>query len=239
MPLLDHFHPPLSTQRHWESFHTTWASSIADSLNQDWLPEGYFAEEQLHPVARVEIDVAAFEEPGVRRGGATTLSTPRTYLPPAPQFTIPNVVYEGVEVLLYASEGGPTLVGAVELVSPANKDRPETRRAFVAKCASYLQHGVGLAIVDIVTSRSASLHAELLALLGTTVSSRATGLHPLYAVAYRPVRRGDADALDVWPNDLLLGQPLPDLPLWVGADLVVPIKLEATYQAACARRRLL
>ena len=25
MPLLDHFHPPLSTQRHWESFHTTWA----------------------------------------------------------------------------------------------------------------------------------------------------------------------------------------------------------------------
>ena len=31
--------------------------------------------------------------------------------------------------------GGATLVGAIELVSPANKDRPESRRAFVAKTA--------------------------------------------------------------------------------------------------------
>ena len=62
MPLLDHFHPPLSSQRHWESFHTTWASALADALNERWLPEGYFAEEQVHPSARVEIDVATFEE---------------------------------------------------------------------------------------------------------------------------------------------------------------------------------
>jgi hypothetical protein len=57
MPLLEHFHPPLSTQRHWESFHTTWASAIADWLNEVGLPEGYFAEEQLDPSARVEIDI--------------------------------------------------------------------------------------------------------------------------------------------------------------------------------------
>ena len=25
MPLLDHFHPPLSDERHWESFHAAWA----------------------------------------------------------------------------------------------------------------------------------------------------------------------------------------------------------------------
>jgi hypothetical protein len=24
MPLLDHFHPPLSTERHWESFYAAW-----------------------------------------------------------------------------------------------------------------------------------------------------------------------------------------------------------------------
>jgi hypothetical protein len=39
--LLDHFHPPISTQRHWESFHTTWAGAIADALNDRLLPEGY------------------------------------------------------------------------------------------------------------------------------------------------------------------------------------------------------
>src|SRR5438128_2203041 len=131
MALLDHFHPPLSTQRHWESFHTTWATAIADSLNQDWLPEGYFAEEQLHPAARIEIDVATFEEGGAGngRGGVATAGA-RTYSPPAPTWTVPSVTIEGVELLVFSSEGGPTLVGAVELVSPANKDRAEARRAF-------------------------------------------------------------------------------------------------------------
>ena len=47
MPLLDHFHPPLSRERHWESFHGTWAGAIADALNRV-LPRGYFAEELTH-----------------------------------------------------------------------------------------------------------------------------------------------------------------------------------------------
>ena len=234
MPLLDHFHAPLSTQRHCESFHATWAASIADSLNQDWLPEGYFAEEQLHPAARVEIDVAAFQQSGTGHGGAAVATSPRIYAPSAPQLTIPNVALEGAEVLVYSSEGGPTLVGAVELVSSANKDRPQSRRAFAAKYASYLHHGIGLAIIDIVTSRSASLHGELMSLLGQSIAAADN----LYAVAYRPLRRGDRDEIDIWPHKLELNQPLPDLPLWLGVDLVVPVKLEATYTSACHRRRL-
>src|SRR6266567_9321898 len=48
MPLLDHFRPPLSERRPWESFHTTWASALADALNHDILPPGYIALEQVH-----------------------------------------------------------------------------------------------------------------------------------------------------------------------------------------------
>src|SRR5215211_793587 len=121
MPLLDHFRPPLSTQRHWESFHTTWAATIADALNEKWLPEGYFAEEQLHPAARVEIDVATFdEERAAGQSGTVTVATPRIYSPPAPSCTVDGALVEGVELLVFHSEGGPTLVGAVELISPAN-----------------------------------------------------------------------------------------------------------------------
>ena len=43
MPLLDHFHPPLSMERPWEGIHSTWASTIATQLNQDQLPAEYFA----------------------------------------------------------------------------------------------------------------------------------------------------------------------------------------------------
>lgn len=43
MPLLDHFHPPLSQHRHWHAFHNAWATYIAEELNLN-LPRGYFAE---------------------------------------------------------------------------------------------------------------------------------------------------------------------------------------------------
>jgi uncharacterized protein DUF4058 len=241
MPLLDHFRPPLSTQRHWESFHTTWATAIADALNADWLPEGYFAEEQLHPAARVEIDVATFEEEvaATASAGGLAVAGARTYSPSAPAWTIPSVTLEGVELLVFHSEGGPTLVGAVELVSPGNKDRAETRRAFVTKCASYLHQGVGLVIIDVVTSRSANLHNELISLLNQPGEFRLPAGADLYGIAYRPVRRNERDEIDVWPQTLAIGKALPELPLWLGPQLVVPVNLESTYTSACRRRRLL
>src|SRR2546423_1908133 len=33
MPLLDHFHPPLSERRHWHSFHNSWATYLSSQLN--------------------------------------------------------------------------------------------------------------------------------------------------------------------------------------------------------------
>ena len=45
------------------------------------------------------------------------------------------------------------LLAAIEIVSPANKDRPENRRAFAAKCAALLRQGVAVSILDVVTAR--------------------------------------------------------------------------------------
>jgi hypothetical protein len=76
------------------------------------------------------------------------------------------VLTDVIEVQVFSTSAGPILVGAVELVSPANKDRASHREAFVTKCASYLQQGIGLVIADVVTERRANLHAELLARVG-------------------------------------------------------------------------
>ena len=43
------------------------------------------------------------------------------------------------------------LVAVGRARQPRNKDRPESRRAFAAKSAAYLQRGVGLIVLDIVT----------------------------------------------------------------------------------------
>ena len=56
---------------------------------------------------------------------------------------------------------GARLVAVIEIVSPGNKDRAEARRTFAGKCAAYLQRGIGLITIDIVTNRNANLHNEL------------------------------------------------------------------------------
>lgn len=241
MPLLDHFHPPLSPQRHWESFHVNWAGAIADALNDRLLPDGYFAEEHARLGARVEIDVATFSDDGQPEGGngaTSTLST-RVWSPPTPAFSVPVEFPDSFEVLVTRSEGGTTLVAAIELVSPANKDRALHRSAFAAKCASYLSDGISLVVIDIVTSRQSNLHNELMRLLspdrpGLELPAAAT----LYAVAYRPVVREGTEQVDVWPEELRIGGSLPLLPLALDGETCLPLDLDVTYTVACERRRL-
>ena len=224
MPLLDHFHPPLSERRHWHSFHNSWATYLSSQLNT-LLPSGYFAEANVQ--FGVEIDVAAFEESG-------GVGAPPGWMPPAAShpFEITGVV---VEVGIFSRSGGPQLAGAVELVSPANKDRPLHRDAFVSKCVTYLQAGVGLVLVDVVTERTADLHRELLVRLG--VGDPGEG-PVLSGSAYRPVERDGTRWLDVWREPIAVGQPLPTLPLWLRGGLCLPVELEATYERTCIEQRI-
>jgi hypothetical protein len=226
MPLLDHFHPPLSERRHWHSFHNSWATYLSSRLNA-LLPAGYFAEANVR--FGVEIDVAALAEPGAH--------SPATgWTPPAPQASHPfEMSGTVVEVGIFSRSGGPQLAGAIELVSPANKDRPAHREAFVSKCVSYLHAGVGLVLVDVVTERPADLHRELLVRL--VVPDPGPG--PMLAgSAYRAVEREKVRMLDVWHEPLALGQPLPTLPLWLRGGLCLPVELEATYERTCVEQRV-
>src|SRR5207244_8355500 len=131
-----------------------------------------------------EVDVGAFEysrRPSVDlgrpqldagSGGTATLTeapplVATTWTPPAPDFVMPAIFPDSVEMLIYKEGGGSTLVGAVELVSPGNKDRGDARTSFAAKCATYLREGVGLVTIDIVTNRGGNPHNDLIELLGT------------------------------------------------------------------------
>jgi hypothetical protein len=246
MPLRDHFHPPLSELRHWESFHSRWASAIADYLDGEVLPEGYFAEVQVHVGNRVEVDIAAFEGqtgPLQTSSGPSPQSTQTSvaraavWSPPAPQMTWPAHFPDRVEVLVFHADAGPTLVSAVELVSPRNKDRPQSRRDFAIKCASALKQGVGLLIVDVVTNRRANLHNELGTLLEMPAESLMDDV-PQYAVSYQPVQQEGRSEIRIWHEGLSLGQPLPELPLPLDKGQCVPLDLEATYEQTCLKMRL-
>jgi hypothetical protein len=239
--LRDHFRPPLSERRPWESFHTTWASALADALNSDILPSGYIALEHVHAGAPIEIDLATFEETGPTEltGAGGTATVARTiWTPQAAPLVMPAVFPPSCTVEILATDAGRMLVAAIELISPANKDRADHRRLFVAKCATYLSRGIGLITVDVVTSRRANLHNELIDLLGLEAGFRMPSQQWLYSVAYRPLRVADTGRIETWPVVLAVGQPLPTMPLSLGADHCVPVDLESVYLEACHRRRV-
>jgi hypothetical protein len=247
MPLLDHFHPPLLGSRHWEAFHGWWAAAIAGRLNEELLPPDYFAEFQVTVSTRIEVDVATFTEKGVavaaeatgaNGAGTTTAVQSQVWTPPLPVAVMPALFPDDFEVQVFSGAAGPTLVAAIELVSPGNKDRAETRRAFAAKCSAYLQRGIGLILVDVVTARQANLHDELMTLLGPTEVYHFPAATPLYATAYRPVHRQERNEIDLWRETLTLNQPLPTLPLAVRGLGSLPIDLEGTYMEARKRGRV-
>jgi len=236
MPLLDHFHPPLSGRRHWESFHAQWASCIASSLNEG-LPDDYFAEAQVHAWPRIEVDVGTSRSPGTedRNGGVATLTRTQPKIMPA-DMTLPTVFPPEYSVHVYETSGGPTLVAAIELVSPGNNDREETRRAFTAKCASLISRAVGLIIIDIVTSRQAEPFRDLMTMVFPDRELPEPA--PLMAASFRPTRIDEADALEVRHRPLAAGQLLPALPLASGGLGWIDVDFEATYEDARGRSRL-
>lgn len=76
MPSLDHFHPPLHPLHHRESFHSNWATRIADALNDRLLPPGFLAEEHTHAGGSLEIDVATYEQSFASVGAGDVGSEP-------------------------------------------------------------------------------------------------------------------------------------------------------------------
>ena len=238
MPLRNHFRPPLSVTASWEGFHGQWPALIVQQLRKQ-LPRGFVAEPRVHSGTQIEIDVATWERDeaptfGRSDGNGGGVAT-AVWAPPRPSVAVETSLpdFDEYAVRIFDAERGRKLVAAIEIVSPANKDRPESRNVFVAKCAALLQKGVAVSIVDLVTVRRFCLYAELLTMIGHDDPTFAEPAPHLYAASCRWREDGKRMLLEAWSHILEVGQPLPTLPLWLNAELVVPLDLERSYELAC------
>jgi hypothetical protein len=209
-----------------------WAATLSRWLNNA-LPAGEFvAYPTIHLGTQVEADVAEFDQrqDGTRangNGGVAILSE----APPAVG-TFPVVFPDNVEIRVGTSRHELNLCGVIELVSEGNKKEVAEREAFVSKCAAYLQRGIGVVVVDVVTSRLANLHNQLMRLLQGTPPTMLSGDPPSYVVAYRPVHRDRRNDLDVWPYSAAVGAPLPGAPFALRRGPTLMVDLETTYMEA-------
>jgi hypothetical protein len=232
--LLDHFHPPLSDRRDWHGFHAQWASVLAADLNRR-LPEGWWAQPEV--VFGIEVDVGVVE--GAEQPATSLYPEDGTseWEPPPPTMSIGYSIDEdAVEIRVLNSGYGPSLMGAIELVSPSNKDRPESRDAFVSKCIAIVNRGAGLLIVDIVTSRRANLFDAILERMNVPVEKP---VDLLYAAAFH-VSEGtrSQSQVRIWQEHLGLEQVLPTLPLYLRVGPMMPVDLQSTYLETCRQLRI-
>ncbi len=236
MPLRDHFEPPYDRVP-YDGLHGMWPTRMIDNLF-DQLPPQYFVAPQVQLGARLEFDVATYriEDGGPSlstndgAGGVATMIAP-----PKPTLDLECELpaQDEYEVRIYDHEHGRRLVATVEIVSPSNKDRPENRRAFVAKCAALLQQDVCVSIVDIVTARHSNLYIELLELMGLADPSFGSNPSPIYAVTCRGDKLRRRPHVKTWAHPLAIGQPLPTLPIGLKDDLWITLDLEWSYEQTC------
>lgn len=212
-----------------EGLHIFWMTEIARALRID-LPAGYRAVIGSSPLVAVGTTV-------VKHDVVVTSGThlPRLNAAPAatPQPDVEVAVATLEEDASVQVERDGWLIAVVELVSPRNKDRPTSREQYAARYLSYLRSGVHLLLVDVHRRPlgfsfpqliAASLENELPAPPAPSVVS--------YRVGASAATGGRM--LAVWQHQLIIGEPLPAMPLPLALDDAVMIDLEITYARAAA-----
>ena len=140
MPLQDHFAPKLRMDKRWEPLLGFWPGMIVMRLRR-FLPAGYMALPRIHRGRSIEIDVAAYEGLSPSAVSQTNGHGPSAaWAPEAPSLALETdfLDLDDFAVHLHEQHGDQRLVATVELVSPANKDRPSNRRDFAAVSESPL-----------------------------------------------------------------------------------------------------
>ena len=119
------------------------------------------------------------------------------------------------------------VVAIIEIVSPGNKDSRHALRSFVDKAVELLRKGVHLLIVDLLPPSNRDpqgIHKAIWEQF-TDDSFTLPPDNPLTLVAYQA-----GTEMTAYVEPVGVGDPLPDMPLFLDIDFHVLVPLEAAYQ---------
>lgn len=216
----------------YHDFHQTWITHLKEALNGGLLPPPFYA--LLEQVAvrpssdRVIPDVLALESREPDGGAATGLQTRKSL---EKLFRGDLSAYrrkKGIVAIRHAT--GDRVVAMIELVSPGNKSGTAAFREFLEKSAALLTRGVHLLVIDPFppTPRDPQgFHAALWDHLYDEVYLKPTDK----ALTFASYEACDAEVYGEVEH-LSVGDPLPDMPLFLVPNGCVPLPLEATYTTA-------
>jgi hypothetical protein len=212
----------------FHDFHQSWTITIRNALNAGRLPPGYFAMVE-QKVGGPEADVITLElSPlaGLAPGGvAADLQPPKVRF--VTHTETANYARKANRITIRHPDGD--VVAMIEIVSPGSKDSRHAIRAFARKAVELLQAGVHLLVVDLFPASRRDpqgIHQVIWDRLRDELFTLPPG-KPLTVAAYAA---GIETVAYVEP--VAVGDPLPDMPVFLTADRYVSCPLEATYQEA-------
>ncbi|MBX9584708.1 MAG: DUF4058 family protein [Gemmataceae bacterium] len=215
----------------FHDFHQNWITRIQDALNAGRLPPGYFAmREQVS--GGPEPDVVTLHLPDRPEGDAPAGVAVADAPPKVRHRTASDAkLYVRKKDRITVRHPDGTVVAAIEIVSPGNKDSRDALAAFTRKAVAFLYAKVHLLVVDLfppskrdpqgihkaIWDRVREEDFELPADKPLTVASYSVG-----------------SAINAYVEPVGVGDGLPDLPVFLSEDRYVPCPLEATYTATWA-----
>jgi hypothetical protein len=201
----------------FHDFHQTWTISIRNALNAGLLPRGYFAMVEQR-AGGPEADVIALEL-------AVDLQPPKARFVSRAETS--GYAKKANRITVRHPDGD--VVAVVEIVSPGNKDSRPAIRAFARKAVALLQAGVHLLVVDLFPPGRRDPEG-IHKVIWDRLRDEPFALPPDKPLTVAAYAAGPETVAYVEPA--AVGDPLPDMPVFLTPDHYVMCPLEATYQTA-------
>jgi hypothetical protein len=219
----------------FHAFHHSWIEEISRSLNRGLLPPEYYALAELI-TGNTGPDVLTFQRPvysslsgesAPTAGGVAVDSEP-----PKARFHARTEIDEyatKAKAVVIRHRSNHRVIAIVEIVSPGNKISQSALSAFVYKADQALLAGVHLLIVDLFPPNSRdpdSIHRSIWG-EGRPADFALPEDKSLSCSYYV-----GSPGIEVYFEPVAVGDPVPDMPLFLTPEVYVLLSLDNTYRSA-------
>jgi hypothetical protein len=220
----------------FHAFHLKWIAELDKSLNGGLLPPGYYALPEQHAGSVIPDVLTLHASPVHDEPPPLPPATGGTALAEAPpkvqrRQTVGSVARTRRRTLAIRHASQHRLVALLEIVSPANKDRPQSVADFANKVVSALDYGVHVLVMDLFPPArhdTCGMHGAIWQRLECTEDTYDLPADNMLTLASYVA----AEPVEIYLEHPSVGTVLTEMPLFLRPDRYVNVPLEATYQEA-------
>ncbi len=214
----------------FHDFHNAWITELRNALNGGLLPRGFYAQGEQH-AGQIQTDVLTLHAGGdpAAQGGGGVLAEAPPRVSRKVSASEAAFVRAARRTLIIRHVSGHRVVALLEIVSPANKDRPRSVADFAHKAESALRQGIHLLVVDLFPPGlhdPQGIHEVIWE--GYSEEVNAPPLDkPLTLASYMVGPLPEA-----YLEFVAVGDALPAMPLFLDLHAYVTVPFNSTYEAA-------